>query len=113
MLKEEVDEEDVAGVVSFPEGCTAVPLRIMVQGHNPLGFRQVEALSGVDGKFTLSGVSTGRFTLYIAEQHGLSTHVSSIRLGDRDVLRDGFEMPYAGSDSLRVNVNCPGKGGAR
>jgi hypothetical protein len=104
---------DIAGVVSFPEGCAAVPVRIAVQGLNPLGFRQVEALSGADGKFTLSGIVTGWFKLYITAKDGSYTHVASIRLGDRDVLNDGFEIPYAGSDALRVNVGCPESGRPR
>lgn len=98
---------DIAGVVTFPEGCAAVPLRIRAQGHRALSFGQVEAVSGADGKFLLSGVATGRFTLYITTKEGNFARVSSIRLGDRDVLKDGFEMPYSGDDSLRVSVDCP------
>ncbi|MGO9096062.1 MAG: carboxypeptidase regulatory-like domain-containing protein [Bryobacteraceae bacterium] len=104
---------DLAGVVAFPAGCAAVPLRIRFQGHAPFGFGQSETASDAEGKFVLSGLQTGTFTLDFITSQGSLAHVSSMRLGDRDVLNEGLESPYAGGDILRVSVDCPGKEGLR
>ncbi len=103
----------LAGTVLFPPGCKVVPLRIRVSGQPPFGYRSFETASDASGKFLLNAPMTGRYALEVSAGEGSAPPVSSIRLGDHDVLKDGLEMPYTGSDTLRVSVDCPGKESAR
>ena len=97
---------DVAGEISFAEGCPADPLSIQASNYSPAGGPQVKTTSGADGKFVLTGLTAGRIYLNVNWPSGPPGRVSSIRLGERDVMADGFDVPYSGRDVLRVNIEC-------
>jgi len=69
---------------------------------------QVTAVSGTDGKFVLRGLTTGRLNLDVSWQMspGQQVQVSSIRLGERDVLKNGLDVPYQGTEKLRITIDC-------
>jgi hypothetical protein len=37
---------------------------------------------------------------------GLRVQVSSIRLGERDVQKNGLDVPYQGDETLRIAIDC-------
>jgi hypothetical protein len=73
---------------------------------------QAETVSGADGKSVLRGLGTGRFTVSVSSPGGMVA-VTSIRLGDRDVQRDGFESPLADDEPLRIDIACGNSRGSR
>jgi hypothetical protein len=104
---------DISGTVTYREGCAPPPLHITAQNRGPLGWRQPEAISDAKGKFVLHGLSTGRYNLSIFAESGtgrIMPPVISIRHGARDVLKDGFESPYAGDEPISITVGCQNPG---
>jgi hypothetical protein len=104
---------DISGTVTYRQGCTPAPLHITAQNRGPLGWRQPEAISDADGKFVLHGLSTGRYNLSLSADAGpgqITPPVISIRHGARDVLKDGFESPYAGDEPISITVGCQNPG---
>lgn len=103
---------DVAGEVAFGEGCKAAPLEIRAAGFNPVAGGHAKATSGADGKFVLTGLIAGSFQISASwvESPGAMLHVTSIRLGDRDVQANGLDAPYSGRDPLRIAVECSNNG---
>ena len=103
---------DLAGAVSFGEGCKPVPLEIATTGFNQVGGGRGTAVSGADGRFVLTGMLSGHFGLSASwrASPGPGARVSSIRLGNRDVQKDGFDSPYSGDDTLRIAIACGASG---
>jgi hypothetical protein len=104
---------DISGTVTYREGCAPAPLQITALHRGPLGWRQSEAISDANGKFVLRGLSTGRYNLSILAEAGpgrIMPPVISIRHGARDVLKDGFESPYAGDEPIGITVGCQNPG---
>ena len=99
---------DLDGEVTFGEGCKAAPMDIRTIGFSPVSPGQVTAVSGTDGKFVLRGLTTGRLNLDVSWQMspGQQVQVSSIRLGERDVLKNGLDVPYQGTEKLRITIDC-------
>jgi hypothetical protein len=93
----------IAGSVGFAEGCPPAPVRILS------GFS--EAASGPDGSFVLRGMSPGHLSVNVIAPAG--DWAISARLGDREVLRDGFDYPGASAtdDALRILMDCSHPGG--
>jgi hypothetical protein len=96
---------DLTGTVTFPEGCAPFPVRISAQSFRGLAAEWPEAVSGADGKFVLRGLGAGHFTVSVSSS-GQTMRVASIRLGDRDVEKDGFDSPLAGDEPLRIEIPC-------
>jgi hypothetical protein len=101
---------DLAGTVTFAEGCKPVPLRIRPQPSVWMIPAQGEATPAADGTFVLSRLTPGRYTLYVESPATFQAPVTSVRLGDREVLKEGFEVPLASPATLRVTVGCAGAG---
>ena len=104
---------DISGTVTYREGCRSAPLHITAQNRRGLGWRQPEAISDADGKFVLHGLATGRYYFSIFQEAGSGRAmppVISIQHGARDVLKDGFESPYAGDEPMRITVGCENPG---
>jgi hypothetical protein len=104
---------DISGTVTFRQGCTPGPLHITAQNRGPLGWRQPEATSDADGRFVLHGLSTGRYNLSIFADAGpgrIMPPVISIRHGARDVVKEGFESPFAGDEPISITVGCQNPG---
>ena len=99
---------DLEGEVTFGEGCKPAPLDIRTIGFSALSPSQATAVSGTDGKFVLRGLTTGRLNLNVSWQMspGQPVRVSSIRLGERDVQQSGLDVPYQGSETLRIAIDC-------
>jgi hypothetical protein len=104
---------DISGTVTYREGCTPAPLHITALNRSPLGWRQPETISDADGKFVLHALTTGRYNFSIFAEAGpgrIMPPVISIRHGARDVLKDGFESPYAGDEPISITVGCQNPG---
>jgi hypothetical protein len=90
----------IPGVVSFAAGCPVVPVRFFMAG--------AEAYSNSDGKFELKDMRPD-FTPFYASATG--AYATSALLGDREILREGFEYPVPPGTTMRVFMDCPNKGG--
>jgi hypothetical protein len=103
---------DLEGEVTFGEGCKPAPLDIRTNGFSALSPSQATAVSGTDGKFVLRGLTTGRLNVNVSWQMspGQQVQVSSIRLGERDVLKNGLDVPYQGTETLRIAIDCTNSG---
>jgi hypothetical protein len=96
---------DLAGAVTFSEGCAPFPLTIRTDSFSTLSGGQAETVSGADGKFVLQGLGPGKFTVSVFSS-SLMVGPVSIRLGERDVEKDGFESPISGDEPLLIEVGC-------
>lgn len=104
---------DLAGIVTFHEGCKPFPVEIQVSNTGPIFGEAAKARSGPDGKFVLSGISPGisRVNIMDPSYLGMVVPIESIRLGERDVQKNGIEVPYTGNETLSVSVKCnPARG---
>jgi hypothetical protein len=101
---------DVAGSVSFDGNCPAISVRISGQPAVPMSMGKAEAVVDADGHFLLHGLSTGRyrFSVYAEPGPNLGLPVVSMTLGDRDILKDGVDSPYAGDEPLHITLGCRG-----
>jgi len=99
---------DLPGIVTFSEGCKPVPITIRAGGYSPLGGKQITVTSGTDGKFVLTGLTTGTASigLQIASSPGQRIPGQTIRRGTRDVFKDGLEVPFTGDEPLRIEIDC-------
>jgi hypothetical protein len=103
---------DLAGQVTFGAGCQAAPLDISANGSSPVSGPPATVTTAADGTFVLTGLTTGKLHLNVSwrSQPGFPPRVSSIRLGKRDVLADGLEIPYLGNETLKIAIDCPTRG---
>jgi hypothetical protein len=100
---------EIPGTITFAEGCAPAPVRIMVRSDSQLGAgQQPQAASGADGKFVLRGLSPGTLKLMFTNASTAAVPVIplSVRLGEREVLKDGFVYPFEGGDTLKVVLGC-------
>ena len=103
---------DLLGVATFTEGCAQVPVRIEAHAFGPLASTVGSVVTGSDGKFVLSGFPPGHISLNIS---AIPAALSAARpisatLGDRDVLQDGFDYPFAADAVLRIVMGCANGG---
>jgi hypothetical protein len=101
---------DLAGTVTFAQGCPAVPVRVRVQGRNALGGSGLTTSPRPDGSFTLSGLVPARHTVTVTAPSGYS---ATATMGSRDVLKDGLYYPAAEGETLNIAVGCTGIGSAQ
>jgi hypothetical protein len=73
--------------------------------YSPTGWGDVEATSDGEGKFVLKRLIPGKVTLLVRSTNQ-ADRVASIRLGEREVQRNGFEVPYSGSEPLKISMTC-------
>jgi len=95
---------DLNGTVVFTERCTPGPVHIAANTWTALG-PGVDTVSDADGRFVLRGLGPGQVRISVSRP-GEVVRIASIRLGDRDVAKDGFASPLAGDDSLRIEIGC-------
>jgi hypothetical protein len=96
---------DLPGMVTFSEGCDAIPVHIPVIPFGLFPDSRLEVAAGRDGKFVVSGLTPGRYSLDTSN----ASHVPlSASLGGRDVLRGGFEYPLPEGAELRIVMPCSG-----
>jgi hypothetical protein len=96
---------EIAGKVTFHDGCPQIPVRI--SGYGTMLYGQIEAKSDSDGQFVLRGLTTSTYRLMLLAERGQTIlPVDSMRLGSRDVLKDGLESPPAGDALLEIKAGC-------
>ena len=103
---------DLTGAVTFPDGCTPLPVTIRLDSMSPVSTGPVEAVSGADGNFAFRGMGAGKYTVSVSSKNQIA-RVTSMRLGDRNVEKDGFEAPLQGDDPLLIDVSCDSAGRPR
>lgn len=88
-------------------GCSPYALRIEAANSTPMHPPIAESLSGLDGTAVLHRLVPGPYRVYVhrAESY-YSPNIESMRLGDRDVQKDGFDGPVSGDETLQIVVTC-------
>jgi hypothetical protein len=102
---------EISGTVIFAEGCAPIPLRLSFVnwpwGDSP------DTITGSNGEFVIAPIFPGTVQLYrvlpVSSDDAVPV-LRSARLGDRDVLRDGFDYPPAKQESLQLMVSCRATG---
>ena len=104
---------ELAGVVTFQQGCTPEPLEIHAQVISSVfgGPSMPAASPGPDGKFVLTGLAPTHYTIHVQTKGGL--FAGSAKLGELDVQRNGFDVPLNGNAILQIQMNCSFTGRAR
>ncbi|HJT86868.1 MAG TPA: carboxypeptidase-like regulatory domain-containing protein [Bryobacteraceae bacterium] len=95
---------EVTGTVTFPQGCSA-PLHININAYSNLGASRADVPVGPDGAFTFGGLAPAHYTVGVLGPPTIAA--TSARLGDREVLRDGFDYPPPPGETLKITVGCP------
>jgi hypothetical protein len=89
--------------VTFESGCAAVP--VIVQAQTDLHFvRNLRV--GSDGRLVWRHAVPGKYKVYIRPEDASRVFATSARLGDREVLTDGFELTAETKGRLRIGMNC-------
>jgi hypothetical protein len=94
---------DVEGTVVFERGCAAVPVWIQLQDdfHLPLN-----AHVDTDGRFVLQHLFPGKYKAYVRPESIPYARAISAKLGDAEVLTDGFEVTAETKGPLRITMSC-------
>jgi hypothetical protein len=98
---------DLKGTVAF-DGCAQEPVWIQWQGDsrvNPYRDLRVD----IDGRFTLSHVVPGNYKIYVRPERISQSSAVSARLGDAEVLKDGFAWTSDSVEALRITMRCQGR----
>ena len=90
---------DLKGTVTFQEGCTPAPVRVLIGGGS--------ALTAADGSFTFTGMSPNTIRVWVVPvDESLPVSSASIRLGSREVTHEWFDYPGDGSPELNIVMKC-------
>jgi hypothetical protein len=100
---------DLAGAIAFPDGCTPFPVTVDFDSRNQVAGGQTKIPVGTDGKFTAHSLATGHFTVSVSRPD-VFVRVASMRLGDRDVVKDGFDAPLSSDEPLLIQLACGNSG---
>jgi hypothetical protein len=95
---------DLQGSVVFESGCPAVPVWIMVQGDYRYNLHP-----GAGGPFLLQHVIPGKYKAYVRTEVPSNAFLSSVKFGDAEALRDGFEVTSNATGPLRLTMSCAGR----
>lgn len=120
---------DIHGAVVFDKSCLAVPVSIEPSFDTGIAsFNQLvrsarlgpidPQVAGAAGTFTLRSLIPAKYRLAIHPRGprtaaNLRYSVASARLGDHDVLQEGFELSGEPPGMLRIAIACAGQPGAR
>jgi hypothetical protein len=96
----------VEGAVVFENGCAATPVWIQLQGDRPLGRLRRNLHAGADGRFVLQHLFPGKYKAYVRPEGPTPVYATSAKLGDAEVLADGFELTAETKGPLRITMSC-------
>lgn len=99
---------DVEGTVVFENGCAPAQVWIELTGDFG-GFPPRSLATNASGHFVLPRVFPGRYKAYIGVEGALHNAAKSIKLGDAEVLADGFDVTAETKGPLRIVMGCPGR----
>jgi hypothetical protein len=94
--------------VVFESGCAAAPVWIELTGDLG-GFPPRNLVTDADGRFVLPHVFPGRYKAWVGIEGALYNAAKSIKLGDAEVLADGFDVTAETKGPLRITMGCPGR----
>jgi hypothetical protein len=105
---------EIAGSITFAEGCPRTGLWISASDEAGVlsSSTDVKVPAG-ETMFTLTGMGPGRVMLTVmpAGEGGSQARVESIRLGDQEVSKGGFDYPTNGTPALQIRMGCSPQGG--
>jgi hypothetical protein len=96
---------DVEGTVVFESGCATTPVWIQLQG-DPVSRPPRDLLAGADGRFVLQHLFPGKYKAYVRPESASHAFATSAKLGDAEVLADGFEVSAETKGPLRITMSC-------
>ena len=97
---------DVEGAVVFENGCAATPVWILLQGDRQLGRLRRNLHTGADGRFVLQHLLPAKYKLYVRPEGPTPVYATSAKLGDAEVLANGFEIASETTGPLRITMSC-------
>jgi hypothetical protein len=112
----EVGTEDLEGVdltlaptpnvevaMVFESGCAAVPVAIQVQSDSRLVWN---LHAGTEGRFVWRHAVPAKYRIYVRPENLDRVFATSVKLGDAEVLTDGFEVTAETTEPLRIQMKC-------
>ena len=102
---------DIPGTVVFGESCPAVRVSVVLRADSRMANFAPQDATAATRTFTLTGLVPGKYALTITPQPtGAATangySVVSATLGDREVLRTGFEVTGQPAGAMRISIAC-------
>ena len=95
---------DIQGSVVFESGCPAVPVWVAVQGDYRYNLHP-----GAGGPFVLQHVIPGKYKATAQMEVPSNAYASSVKFGDAEAPRDGFEVTSNTTGPLRITMSCRGR----
>ena len=95
---------EVQGTVVFESGCAAAPVSIQLQGDSLSALRNLHV--DADGRFVLQHLGPGKYKAYVRPESPSNARATSAKLGDVEVLADGFEATAETKGPLRITMSC-------
>jgi hypothetical protein len=99
---------DVEGAVVFESGCAPAPLWIQLTSDTSR-YAPRSLATDASGHFVLPRVFPGKYKAYVGVEGALHNAAKSIKLGDAEVLADGFDVTAKTKAPLRITMGCPGR----
>lgn len=89
--------------IDFENGCAAAPVVIQVQSDSRLVWN---LHAGSDGRFVWRHAVPAKYRIYVRPENLDRVFAASVKLGDAEVLMDGFEVTAETTEPLRIHMNC-------
>jgi hypothetical protein len=103
---------DLAGTVTFAEGCTPVPIRMRPISLALTFMAADEITPAANGAFLLKRLTPGRYTFNAQSLVDFRRlPVTSVRLGGSEVPKEGLDVPFTAGGTLHVILGCAAAGG--
>ena len=92
---------DLEGSVVFESGCAAEPVWITLTGDSGQFLR-----AGADGQFVVRHLIPGNYKVFVRLEIPSNAFAGSAKLGETEILADGFEATANTKGPLRIAMSC-------
>jgi hypothetical protein len=94
---------NIEGSVAFEDGCAAAPAWIMLRSDLR---RALDLHVGTGGQFVLQHLMPEKWKVSLRMEGVSNAFASSAKLGDTEILADGFEATPNTKGPLRITMSC-------
>jgi len=96
---------DLEGAVAFEDGCPIAPVTIQLQNdshsHSLYNLR-----AGPDGRFVVHHLLPAKYKVYVRTEGFTGARAKSARVGDAEVLENGFDVTPETTGPLNITMGC-------